>query len=510
MKKLVCLLAVPFFSLPAFGADLLQVYRDAQDNDPGFSAARSLLDAGREKTVQGRAGLLPSLSLSGNTMWNESEISSHNGPVLMKPSYNTNGYQLTLSQPLFRWQNWIGYDQSKLQGAQAEANYVQARQDLILRVAQAYFDVVYAQQNLLAVRANKQAIAQQLELAKKSFEVGTATITDTHEAQAQFDLATAKEIAAESDFEIRQRSLAAIIGKEAGPLAPPRKETQLVAPEPADIAEWVKAAEQGSLSVQLQQLGADIAAREIDKQRAGHYPTVDLVANKGYAKSLSTVGGSPSALDSDFSNLGLQLNIPLYQGGLTSSRQREASANFNAAKSNLEAARRNAALAARQNDSLGTLQLGDYHYYGLGNVAPNATAALQLPLEPGSLVVLTSSGAAVQGSPLSGGYGPAKRASWYLARYADALSRQQGLGIRFRVVAPQQLVAGTGVGDTGLRAYAALAGKSPEDFAKNFPVLPPRQYGELLIALLRDRADDGLVFGLRGGAEPTVLEPLPQ
>lgn len=137
-------------------------------------------------------------------------------------------------------------------------------------------------------------------------------------------------------------------------------------------------------------------------------------------------------------------------------------------------------------------------------------AALQLPLAPGSLVVLTSSGAAVQGSPLSGGYGPAKRASWYLARYADALSRQRGLGIRFRVVAPQQLVAGTGVGDTGLRAYAALAGKSPEDFAKNFPVLPPRQYGELLIALLRDRADDGLVFGLRGGAEPTVLEPLPQ
>lgn len=349
MKKLVCLLAVPLFSLSAFGADLLQVYRDAQDNDPAFAAARSLLDAGREKPVQGRAGLLPSLSLSGNTMWNESEISSHNGPVLMSPNYNTNGYQLTLSQPLFRWQNWVGYDQSKLQGAQAEANYVQARQDLILRVAQAYFDVVYAQQNLLAVRANKQAIAQQLELAKKSFEVGTATITDTHEAQAQYDLASAKEIAAESDFEIRQRTLAAIIGKEAGPLAPPRKDTQLVAPEPADIAEWVKAAEQGSLSVQLQQLGTDIAAREVDKQRAGHYPTVDLVANKGYAKSLSTVGGTASAIDSDYSNLGLQLNIPLYQGGLTSSRQREASANFNAAKSNLEAARRNAALAARQN-----------------------------------------------------------------------------------------------------------------------------------------------------------------
>ncbi|MCK6390672.1 MAG: TolC family outer membrane protein [Azonexus sp.] len=348
MKKLAWLLAAPLFSLPAFGADLMQVYREAQDNDPTIAAARAQRDAGREKPVQGRAGLLPSLSLSGNTTWNESEISTHNGPVLMKPNYNTNGYQLTLSQPLFRWQNWVSYDQSKLQGAQAEANFVQAQQDLILRVAQAYFDVVYAQQNLLAVRANKQAITQQLELAKKSFEVGTATITDTHEAQAQFDLASAKEIAAESDFEIRQRTLATLIGKEAGSLAPPRKDTALTAPEPADIAEWVKAAEQYSLGVQLQQLSADIAAREIDKQRAGHYPTLDLVANTGYAKSLSTVGGTPSALDSDYSNLGLQLNIPLYQGGLTSSRQREAAANFSAAKSGLEAARRNAALAARQ------------------------------------------------------------------------------------------------------------------------------------------------------------------
>ena len=163
MKKLAWLIVSPLFASPLFAADLMQVYREAQDNDPTFATARSTLDAGREKSPQARAGLLPSLTLSGNTVWNENEISTHNGPTIAKPHYNSNGYQLTLSQPLFRWQNWVSYDQSKLQVAQAEANFVQARQDLILRVSQAYFDVVYAVENLKAVRANKTAIAQQLE-----------------------------------------------------------------------------------------------------------------------------------------------------------------------------------------------------------------------------------------------------------------------------------------------------------------------------------------------------------
>ena len=137
MKKLAWLLASPLFASPLFAADLMQVYRDAQNNDPTYAAARSTLDAGREKAPQGLAGLLPSLTLSGNTVWNKTEISTHNGPTLSKPQYNSNGYQLSLSQPLFRWQNWVSYDQSKMQVAQAEANFVQARQDLILRVSQA-------------------------------------------------------------------------------------------------------------------------------------------------------------------------------------------------------------------------------------------------------------------------------------------------------------------------------------------------------------------------------------
>lgn len=256
MKKIAWLLAFPLFASPLSAADLMQAYQEARDNDPVFAAARATVEAGREKAPQGRAGLLPSLSLSGNTVWNDSEVEPQGG-TRVKNQYNTNGYQLTLSQPLFRWQNWVAYDQAKLQVAQAEANFVQARQDLILRVAQAYFDVLYASENLSAVRANKEATAQQLELAKKTFEVGTATITDTHEAQARFDLVTAQEIAAESELEIRRQSLQILLGRMPENLAAPRKDAVLNPPEPNRLQDWISAAEKDALPVQIQLAQAD-------------------------------------------------------------------------------------------------------------------------------------------------------------------------------------------------------------------------------------------------------------
>jgi outer membrane protein len=342
----------PFFALlgwltvgsSLYAADLAQLYRAAQDNDPTFAAARATLDAGREKAPQSLAGLLPSLTVSGNTVWNDNDVTIRSTGASTNYRYNSHGYTLALTQPLFRWQNWVGYDQAKLQVAQSEAAFALARQDLILRVAQAYFDVLYASESLSAVRANKTAIAQQLEAAQKSFEVGTATITDTHEAQARHDLASAQEIAAESELEIRQRALQAIIGQPAGRLAATRPDAELLPPQPADMTRWVESAEQDSISVQQQQLTVRIAEREVDRQRAGHYPTVDLVANQGNTATLL----SGSNLDTDFRNIGIQVAIPLYQGGLAVSRQREAAANRSAALSGLEAARRSAALAARQ------------------------------------------------------------------------------------------------------------------------------------------------------------------
>ena len=346
MKRVLCSFLVPFFCTCVQAADLLEVYRAAAENDPVYAAARATLAAGQEKAPQGLAGLLPSLSVSGNTQWNDNQTEPRNQPALKTDrQYNTHAYQLSLTQPLFRWQNWIAYDQAKLLVGQAEANFALARQDLILRVAQAYFDALYASENLAAVRANKDAISQQLELAKKSFEVGTSTITDTHEAQARYDLVLAQEIAAESELEVRQAALQAVVGQAVGPLAPPRSELVLDAPQPNRLQDWLSAAEQDALTVQVQRLQAEIASREVDKQRAGHYPTLDLVANRGKSKSFAASG---SIVDSDIANVGVQVNIPLYQGGLVVSRQREAVANRLAAQSSLEAARRNAALATRQ------------------------------------------------------------------------------------------------------------------------------------------------------------------
>jgi outer membrane protein len=346
MKKLVWLFVAPMLAQPLWAADLIQIYREARENDAAYAAARSTLDAGRERTPQARAGLLPTLSLSGNTVWNENDLYFRDSSTTRNLNFNSNGYTLALSQPLFRWQNWVAFDQSKYQVAQAEAAFVQAGQDLILRVAQAYFDVLYAIENLNAVRTTKASIEQQLESAKRNFEVGTATIVDSQEAQSRFDLAVAQEIAAESELEVRQRTLQAIIGREPGALAPLRRNAEIPQPQPADMKQWASAAEAGNINVQIQTAALEIAAREVERQRAGHYPTVDLVANVGKSTAFATVGGQ---LETEFQNVGVQLNLPIFQGGLVASRQTEASANRAATESTLEQTRRNAALLARQN-----------------------------------------------------------------------------------------------------------------------------------------------------------------
>lgn len=346
MKKHVWWLVTPLLASPLQAADLMQIYREAQANDAAYAAARSTVEAGRERTPQALAGLLPTIGISGNTQWNENDISLRKSTTTDNVKFNSNGYTLTLTQPLFRWQNWVAYDQSKFQVAQAEANFVQAGQDLILRVAQAYFDVLYANENLKAVRANKVSIEQQLESAKRNFEVGTSTIVDAQEAQARFDLAIAQEIAAESDVEVRQRTLQAIIGKEPGSLAPFRRNAEIPQPQPADMKQWATAAENDNINVQLQMAALEIASLEVDRQRAGHYPTVDLVASKGSTTALASAG--LGLVDSDFTSIGVQVSLPIFQGGQVVSRQREASANRAAAESTLEQARRNAALQARQ------------------------------------------------------------------------------------------------------------------------------------------------------------------
>jgi outer membrane protein len=349
-KALLLALALGLPAAAARGEDLLEVYRDAQRYDAVYSAARYALEAGREKLPQGRALLLPSINLSANASRNRNELDSKDTTVT--PSFERSprvyGYQLTLSQPLFRMQNFYQYDQGELQAKQAEAAFGQATQDLMLRVAQAYFDVLAAQDGIALVRAQKAAISEQLAQAKRNFEVGTATIVDTHEAQARYDLSAAQEIAVQNELESRKRALQQITGKEypAG-LKPLRGDVKLSPPEPNDMQSWVDLAEKQSYAVQLQDASTQIAALEAKRNSAAHLPTVDIVASRGVTDQTSTLT-SPVGNTLTTTSIGLQLNLPIYQGGLLSSREREAAALALKSKDDLENARRSAALTARQ------------------------------------------------------------------------------------------------------------------------------------------------------------------
>jgi outer membrane protein len=331
--------------------DLIQVYRDAQRYDAAYAAAQHALVAGRERLPQGRALLLPTLNLSANATRAEVEVDSRD--TTLSPSFERSpesaGYTLTFTQPVFRRQNWLQYRQAEYQVRQAEAGFGQAAQDLIVRVAQAYFEVLTAHDTLELVRAQKAAISEQLEQARRNFEVGTATITDTHEAQARYDLIVAQEIASQNDLENRRRALQLITGKEYQELKPLRADVRLSPPTPERMESWVELAEKQSYPVLIQDAVAEIAILEARRASAGHLPTLDVVATHGKnretesASTLLSVGR-----DTTTSTLGLQLAMPLYQGGAINSREREAAALQLRAKEDLENARRTSALATRQ------------------------------------------------------------------------------------------------------------------------------------------------------------------
>ncbi|HUN70520.1 MAG TPA: TolC family outer membrane protein [Burkholderiales bacterium] len=345
------LLVVSVIALPAAAQDLRQVYRDAKAYDAQYSAARYALQAGLEKLPQGRSLILPTLNLSGNVTSNRIDAyqrNSVNAPTLR--DLHSYGYTISFSQPIYRPQNLLQYDQAEFQVKQAEAVYGQAAQDLIVRTAQAYFDVLAAQDNLTLVQAQKRAIGEQLAQAKRNFEVGTATITDTHEAQARFDLTSAQEIVAQNDLDTKRRALQQITGKEYVDLKPLRSNVKLSPPNPTNMQSWVELASKQGYPVLIQEAATEIASLEAKRNAAAHKPTVDLVASYGSTSQTgSTVILTSGSTIIGAGQVGLQLGIPLYSGGALSSREREAAANYEKAKQDLENARRSNEFTARQN-----------------------------------------------------------------------------------------------------------------------------------------------------------------
>jgi outer membrane protein len=353
------LLAGAFFSLDAHAADLIQVYQQALANDATYASARAALAAGRERVPQGRSLLLPTVGVTGNVTKNNNDFSPFNeGEVGQLPIggiglvtgsgsnlVSSNLYTVSLQQPLFRWANWQSYQQSKLAQAIAEAQFAQAQQDLITRVAQAYFDVLAAQDTLESTRAQKTAVTEQLASAKRNFEVGTQTITDTHEAQAAHDLVVAQEFAAVNDLENRRAALQAIIGAAPASLATLKSGVTLAPPQPAAIDPWISSAETQNYGVVVSELSLESAKRDISRNRAGHYPTLDLVA----ASSRDKLNGQTTRSGTTTNNaIGLQWSVPIFNGFAVTSRVRESIALEDRARNDLEANRRNAALGVRQ------------------------------------------------------------------------------------------------------------------------------------------------------------------
>ncbi len=343
MRRRLLVLALSLLAPLAAAENLSDIYRLALANDAQYAAAREVYRAGQERLPQARAALLPSLNLTAFARNTDTEVSAAPGGTSNQPY----GYGLALTQPIYRKQNLETLAQARLQVQLAEQQLRLARQELLLRAAQAYFDVLLAEDNLTSARAQKQAFAEQLAQAHKAFEVGAATIVDSHEAQARYDLAVAQEIAAENELEVKRRALEKLINRNAPRLAPLKDPVVLPLPSPPAMDAWVQQAQEQSLAVLLNLGALEIARREVERQRGGHYPSLDLTASYNDTRRTSTLPGGASG-DVRTGTIGLELNLPLYQGGGTDARVREAVANLERARHELDNARRQAALEARE------------------------------------------------------------------------------------------------------------------------------------------------------------------
>ncbi len=344
LRRTAVVLALSLACASAQGADLSTIYRDSVLSDPVYQSARAQYQASIEKLPQARSGYLPLIAGSASIFRNE--IDRQIAPDL---NYNTKVYAVTLSQPLFRLQNWIAIDQAKQQVIQAEAVLAAAQQDLGLRVAQAYFDVLLARDNVGASETQKSAISEQLAQAKRNFEVGTATIVDTLEAQARFDQSNAKEISDKNDLEVKIRALQVLLGKLPDGLTPLREPLALAEPRPNDIEAWVKAAADASFTVLAARANYEFYRQEVGRQRAGHLPTLDLSGS--YSRADNPPSAVPGILGpiTNTSSIGLTLSVPIYSGGLVQSRVREALANRERAVQDLENTQRGVAQSVRTN-----------------------------------------------------------------------------------------------------------------------------------------------------------------
>lgn len=330
-------------ALPAKAQSLLDLYQSAKAFDANYQSAKSQFDATLAKGEQAKAGLLPSVGLGLGV--NRVNIDS-NTPAFDRGGYGNQNATLSASQPLYRPANVATAEQGKKQAALAQAQLDAASQDLIVRVSQAYFDVLAAQDSLDFVKAQKAAVSEQLASAKRNFEVGTATITDTREAQAQYDLVLAQEIATENDLRVKKLALDQTTGLSGAAPKPLLVPVTLPAIAPETVAPWVAASEDIHPTIRQARVALEVAQLETQKAQAGNKPTLDLTGSYGITQNN---GSSSTTMDyrTNVATVGLSFNLPLFAGYAIQNRIKETVALEEKSRSDLDAARRGVAQGTR-------------------------------------------------------------------------------------------------------------------------------------------------------------------
>ncbi len=328
--------------LPVQAQSLVQLYETARAYDAAYQSAKLQYDATVAKADQARAGTLPTVNLAMAM----SRTSLDANVTVPKSAYGSQSATVSASHPLYRPGNQLTYEQGQKSLIAGQAALEIAEQDLIVRVSQAYFDVLAAQDGAAFVAAQKAAVAEQLAAAKRNFEVGTSTITDTREAQARFDLVLAQEIAAANDLRVKQLALNQLIGKEGiapKPLAPP---VVLPALLPPDVNTWVNQAIDLHPALRQATVALEVAQLETRKAQTGEKPTLDL---NGSFAVVHNDGSASSRLDSrtNVATVALAFNLPLFSGYAIQNRIKETLALEDKARSDLEAARRAVSQATR-------------------------------------------------------------------------------------------------------------------------------------------------------------------
>lgn len=325
----------------ASAADLTQIYQQARMNDAQFAASQQQYKALRQNIPIARSSLLPQVNLSANIARNRLHyngvVSSGTAVPNASKYYNSNGYTLSLSQTVFNDAYWAGLKQADKSVDAAQANLDAAKQNLILRTAEAYFNVLSAQDQLRYSKAQQRAIRRQLDQAKKRYEVGLVPATDVKQARASYDLARAQTIKAKSALDTAREALTVITGEQPESLAPLAGKLPLVMPKPKNMQSWVKAALSQNLALVAARFNAEAASANVSKQRAGYYPTLNLVASHSYS---DTGDGAPQSGKITSDAIALQLNVPLFTGLRVSAQTDQAQYKYMQSRKELKGLRR--------------------------------------------------------------------------------------------------------------------------------------------------------------------------